>query len=88
MCLQQTKEWLRQTGRQGFEPWEEVFSPLNRLAGGSDRPLWHLPQQEGTIAKSAEGEGFEPPVGRPTTVFKTAAIVHSAIPPALWPIHL
>ncbi len=30
----------------------------------------------------AEGEGFEPPVGViPTTVFKTVAIVHSAIPP-------
>ena len=28
----------------------------------------------------AEGEGFEPPVGCPTTVFKTAAIDHSAIP--------
>ena len=29
----------------------------------------------------AEGEGFEPPVGCPTAVFKTAALVHSAIPP-------
>ena len=29
----------------------------------------------------AEGEGFEPPVGFPTPVFKTGAIVHSAIPP-------
>ena len=26
----------------------------------------------------AEGEGFEPPVGCPTTVFKTAALNHSA----------
>ena len=33
----------------------------------------------------AEGEGFEPPVGlRPTAVFKTAAIDHSATPPADW----
>ena len=30
----------------------------------------------------AEGEGFEPPVSKkPTTVFKTAALNHSAIPP-------
>lgn len=29
----------------------------------------------------AEGEGFEPPVPLGTTVFKTAAIDHSAIPP-------
>ena len=29
-------------------------------------------------AKLAEGEGFEPPVGCPTTVFKTAALNHSA----------
>ena len=30
---------------------------------------------------SAEREGFEPPVPRGTTVFKTAAIDHSAISP-------
>ena len=30
---------------------------------------------------SAEEEGFEPPVHCCTTVFKTAAIDHSAIPP-------
>ena len=30
----------------------------------------------------AEGEGFEPPVPRGTTVFKTAAFDHSANP--LW----
>ena len=29
----------------------------------------------------AEGEGFEPPVGCPTTVFKTVALDRSAIPP-------
>ena len=29
----------------------------------------------------AEREGFEPPVPRGTTVFKTAAFDHSAIPP-------
>ena len=31
---------------------------------------------------SAEEEGFEPPVVLPTTVFKTAALNRSAIPPA------
>ena len=31
----------------------------------------------------AEREGFEPPVPRSTTVFKTAAIDHSAISPEL-----
>ena len=31
----------------------------------------------------AEGEGFEPPVGCPTTVFKTVALDRSAIPPDL-----
>ena len=30
----------------------------------------------------AEREGFEPPVGFPTTVFKTAAFSHSAISPS------
>ncbi len=29
----------------------------------------------------ARGEGFEPPVGCPTTVFKTVAFNHSANPP-------
>ncbi len=31
------------TGRQGFEPWVR-FYPDNRLAGGSVRPLRHLPR--------------------------------------------
>ena len=33
------------------------------------------------LSSFAEGEGFEPPVPCGTTVFKTAAIDHSAIPP-------
>ena len=36
------------------------------------------------ITSSAEREGFEPPVPRSTTVFKTAAIDHSAISPNLF----
>ncbi len=33
------------------------------------------------IHKKAEGEGFEPPETCASTVFKTAAFDHSAIPP-------
>ena len=70
--------YLLKAGRQGFEPWVQ-FYPHNRLAGGSDRPLRHLPERS---AFKAEGEGFEPPVTtRATAVFKTAALNHSAIPP-------
>jgi hypothetical protein len=36
------------------------FIPDNRLAGGPNQPLWHLP---GRDLCEAEGEGFEPPVG-------------------------
>ena len=53
------------------------------------RPLWHL--SNASILKnksdfcsrfiSAEKEGFAPPVHCCTTVFKTAAIDHSAISP-------
>jgi hypothetical protein len=32
----------------------------------------------------AEGEGFEPPVGFPTVVFKTTALDRSAIPPIVF----
>ena len=35
----------------------------------------------GVILKEAEEEGFEPPDLLQSTVFKTAAIDHSAIPP-------
>ena len=31
-----------QAGRAGFEPAVE-FYPDNRLAGGPNQPLWHLP---------------------------------------------
>ena len=42
-----------------------------------------LRRQEATQTL-AEEEGFEPPVGLPTTVFKTAAFNHSATPPGMW----
>jgi hypothetical protein len=34
------------------------------------------------MKKLAEREGFEPPVGHPTTVFKTAAFDRSATSPS------
>ena len=42
----------------------------------------HYSQKRRAIArKMAEGEGFEPPVPCGTSVFKTDALNHSAIPP-------
>jgi hypothetical protein len=35
----------------------------------------------------AESEGFEPPEGFPSTVFKTAAFDHSASSPGLYSIY-
>lgn len=43
---------------------------------------WKRPVGKGPSGKAmAEGEGFEPPEPRGSTVFKTAAIDHSATPP-------
>ena len=68
-------------GRTGFEP-AVLVAKHNRLAGGPNRPLWHLPIFIEIVIQQTEGEGFEPPVTRSATmVFKTTAIVHSAIPP-------
>ena len=36
---------------------------------------------DGTMAKMAEGQGFEPWDGLPSPVFKTGAFGHSATPP-------
>ena len=44
------------------------------------RPCIPTLQRKESISK-AEGEGFEPPVGCATTVFKTVALDRSAIPP-------
>ena len=55
---------FKQAGRQGFEPWVQ-FYPHNRLAGGSDRPLRHLPNRP-AMKLEAEGEGFEPPMKLPS----------------------
>jgi hypothetical protein len=35
----------RVAGRQGFEPWNGSYT-VNRLAGGPNRPLWHLPEED------------------------------------------
>ena len=68
-------------GRQGFEPWVEV-SPHSRLAGGPNRPLWHLPVRRYSVF--CGGRGIRTPGDlTATAVFKTAAFVHSAIPPGL-----
>src|SRR5215510_6676790 len=63
--------------RRGFEP-PDRFYPINRLAGGCLQPLGHLSRPA-----LAEGVGFEPTEPCGSAVFKTAALNHSAIPPAV-----
>lgn len=60
---------------QGFEPWVQV-TPYDSLANCSFRPLRHI-----SIRSDPEKVGFEPTVSFPTTVFKTAALNHSATSP-------
>ena len=55
-------------------PYRDYLATLGSLAS-----LLVLP------GRQAEGEGFEPPVGCPTAVFKTAAFGRSAIPPGSSP---
>jgi hypothetical protein len=71
--------------REGFEPSMEL-SPHTRLAGERLKPS--RPSLRGFLCHAlhkffflAEGVGFEPTVPVGTTVFKTAAFNHSAIPP-------
>ena len=56
-------------------------------SGPKSQFMWALgtdAQLEADHGQMAEGVGFEPTVGyQPTTVFKTAALSRSAIPPAL-----
>src|SRR5262245_44088328 len=52
--------------------------PRNKKYEIGDKGVRHFPARGGKVA---EREGFEPPVGYPTTVFKTAALSHSAISP-------
>jgi hypothetical protein len=62
--------------RPGFEPGVECY-PHTRLAGE------HLQPTRSSLRNRdlAEGVGFEPTEVLPSTVFKTAAFDHSAIPP-------
>ena len=57
--------------REGFEPSDQLPSRIL----SKDVHSATLPSLR------AEEQGFEPRVGCPTTVFKTAALSHSAIPP-------
>jgi hypothetical protein len=63
--------------REGFEPSVEVSSHT-RLAGERLQPTRPSLQ----LNFLAEGVGFEPTVPLGTAIFKTAALNHSAIPPA------
>ena len=64
--------------RMGFEPMVECY-PHTRLAGEHLQPTRSSLRMGGV----AEGVGFEPTEVLPSTVFKTAAFDHSAIPPIL-----
>ena len=80
---------LKKAGRAGFEPAVEVMprQPLSRRPQSTTLAppqIIKLQSYASHHHKKAEGEGFEPPVGlSPTAVFKTAALVHSAIPPSI-----
>ncbi len=68
--------------RKGFEPLER--KAFNGFRDRPDRPLRHLSEtgkKESDNCRLAETEGFEPPKPFGLTVFKTAAIDHSAISP-------
>ena len=58
-------------GRQAGSLAAELKRCCYVRCGGDGSRLW-----------VAEGEGFEPPVSCPTTVFKTVALNRSAIPPS------
>ena len=62
--------------RMGFEPMVECY-PHTRLAGEHLQPA----RSSLRMVRVAEGVGFEPTEVLPSTVFKTAAFDHSAIPP-------
>ena len=46
LCFMKTylKQVLKQKGGEtGIRTLERLFNTVNRLAGGPNRPLWHLP---------------------------------------------
>ena len=74
--------------REGFEPSDrgcgQRFSRPPHSTTLASLPCLYFKEQKRLISSrliSAEKEGFEPPVHCCTTVFKTAAIDHSAISP-------
>ena len=86
--LHHRRRGLLYAERKGFEPLER--KAFNGFRDRPDRPLRHLSllpcqagsfQYESDLRRLAETEGFEPPKPFGLTVFKTAAIDHSAISP-------
>ena len=69
--------------REGFEPSMEL-SPHTRLAGERLQPARPSLRISYEFKMVAEGVGFEPTEVLPSTVFKTAAFDHSAIPPNIY----
>lgn len=74
--------WL--TKSRGGEDWAFRNSPVGCFSEGPDCRAAPTTQNKNSQAIAwllyAEEEGFEPPVPHGTTVFKTAAIDHSATP--------
>lgn len=73
-------EWKRRCGEEGGIRTLDTLR-YTSLAGMRFQPLTHLSSVVPGRCDVARGEGFEPPVGCPTAVFKTAAFNHSANPP-------
>ena len=61
--------------------WPSDFPPRLRRGVQSDKKVCVQASLAQTFCHFAESEGFEPPVPFSTTVFKTAAIDHSANSP-------
>ena len=67
---------LNLAGREGFEPSKELLTPYPLSRRAHSTGLCDLPEFSGG------GRGIRTPGDlAATTVFKTVAIVHSAIPP-------
>jgi hypothetical protein len=71
-------------GENRIRTCDRGLPPDNRLAGGPIRPLWHLPKAIFACQWFSGGEGgIRTPGAHRSTVFKTAAINHSATSPRL-----
>ena len=68
---------IKMAEKEGFEPSRRYTRPTP-LAGEPLRPLGYFSIGLHASMKVAEREGFEPPEPLSSTVFKTAAIDHSA----------